>query len=281
MTAPLGIVRNLDADIYHRDDSVSNSMLSSLSRSPAHCYALHIDPARPERKPTAAMAAGTLAHAAILEPHALHDRYVVKPDGMSFVTKDGNAWRAEQTRIIVDADQMQLSQAQRKAVMSHAALGKLLTGTTDAEASVFWMDIASDLRCRCRPDLLHWHSDKEATALDIKTISDLTPKAVARAVAEYGYHRQAAFYSQGCEAAGITIRRFVFGFVSSSYPVLAAAFQLDEETLMQGYDEIAELLELYASCKQSGVWPAFGDDVQPISLPVWAKRSGELEVSYV
>lgn len=275
----LGLHRGIPAERYHADPSVSNTMLSAMDKSPAHCWALHLDPLRPEREPTTAMAAGTLAHAVILEPATIAARYVVRPPGIDYRTKDGKAWRDAQALPIVAAEDLSVAEAQRAAVLRVTALSNLLRDG-DAEASIFWMDADTGLRCRARTDWLHWIGHKRATVLDVKTISDLTPNAVQKAIATYGYHRQAAHYSNGLRAIGIEVEEFVFGFVSGSYPFLAAAFVLDDETLQQGRDEVAELLAQFASCKKSDLWPAFGDGYQLTGLPTWAKRNSEIELEW-
>lgn len=276
---PLGLVRDLPANQYHADRSVSNTMLSAMHKSPAHCYALHLAPGRPQREATPAMMAGTLAHTAILEPEELALRYVAKPPGMRFSTKEGIAWRDQQTSIIVTQDELDTAKAQRAAVLKVRALGDLLA-SGESEVSMFWDDHLTGLRCRARADWLHWTGRNRAIALDIKTISDLTQDSVRRAIGTYGYHRQAAHYLNGLRACGVEVEEFVFGFVSSSYPFLAVAYLLDEESLQQGHDEIAELTLLYAYCQERNEWPAFGDGYQLTSLPGWAKRTSEVEIDY-
>jgi hypothetical protein len=276
----LGLIHGLPSDLYHADTgSVSNSMLSAMNKSPAHCYWLHLEPGRPKIDPTPARLAGTLAHTAILEYGAFQERYVEKPDGMRFSTKEGIAWRDAQSRQIISRSDRETAEAQRVAIYQVPALADLLSSGRP-EMSAFWVDKQTGLRCRARPDWMHMVSDKRAVVLDIKTVADLTPDYVARSVAKYGYHRQAAHYSNGVRACGIEVQEFVFGFVSASYPFLAAAFVLDDESLQQGQDEVAELLERFAECKRSAHWPAFGDGCQLIGLPAYARRSGELEVSY-
>lgn len=279
---PVGLHRNVAASHYHADPSVSNSMLTSLAKSPAHCYALHLDPSRPANESTAAMSLGTLTHAAILEPDTIERSYVVKPPGMNFSTKEGKAWRDAQTPglAIISVDDMCSARSMADAVRRVPVIAKLLSSGV-AETSAFWTDPVTGLRCRARPDWLHYTSPRSAIAVDVKTIADLTADKVQKAIAAYGYHRQQAHYSNGIRACGVHLEEFVFAFVSSSYPYIAVAYVLDDESRDQGQEEVTELLALYASCQRTNTWPAFGAGYQLTSLPAWAKRSTELEVSYV
>lgn len=275
----IGLIRGLPAADYHADEALSNSMLSDMAKSPAHCYALHLAPRRPMRKQTDAMTTGSVTHTAILEPETLLTRYAVKTRGMSFATVTGKAWRDAQTMEIVQQDDMDAAVAMRSAMNRVSVLRDLLSYGV-AESSAFWIDKATGIRCRARPDWLHMSGPNRAIVLDVKTISELTPESVSRSIANWGYHRQEAHYSNGLRACGIEVDEFVFGFVSSSYPFLAAAYVLDDETKQQGADEVAELVERFADCKERNDWPAFGDGYQLNGLPTWARRSSEIEVSY-
>ena len=48
---------------------------------------------RENRRESDAMAFGTAVHMAVFQPTLYAETYVAKPDGMSFATKDGKAWR--------------------------------------------------------------------------------------------------------------------------------------------------------------------------------------------
>lgn len=279
---PIGLVRGLPFDQYLADPGVSNSMLSDMRKSPAHCYALHLAEDRPQDNATDAMNAGTLAHTAILEPDALASRYIVKPDDMNFSTKEGKAWRAAVPAglSIISTDMHRAALAQRAAVMRVEALRRIF-GSGIAETSLFWIDKETGLRCKARPDWLHFSTPRRVTALDVKTISELTPEAVEKAVTFYGYYRQRAHYINGLRACGMEVDDFGFAFVSGGYPFLAAAYLLDDETCDQGADEVAELLARFADCKARNEWPAFGDGFQLTGLLKWARRSQEVEVSFV
>ena len=257
-------------------------MLSALAKFPAHCWGLHLDPARPVVESTPAMKGGTLTHCGILEPAELLKRYVIKPDGMTFSTKEGKAWREAVAPglEIIGTEDLERVNAQRAAVMRVGALADLLAQGV-SEASVFAKDPATGLRIRCRPDWMQRIGPKRVKVLDIKTISDLTHDSVMRAIGSYGYHRQQAHYTGVLEAAGWEVDEFVFGLVSSTYPYVAAAFVLDDDSVSQAYDEVGELLTQFSGCLRHNMWPAFGDGYQQTSLPKWAKRSNEIEIEVI
>lgn len=270
---PLGVVHDMPAAKYHAVDAMSNSALSALKRSPRHYWAEYINPQRPQRKTTAAMAAGTLAHALVLEPAAVAERYVVRPDGLDLRTKDGKAWRASMPSHLdlIDADQMATAEAQAEAVQSVPELAALLHGGA-SEVSFFWVDPETGTHCKARADHVHRLADGRVILLDLKTTSDASPEQFARSAWSFGYHRQDAWYSRGYElATGEAVAAFVFGVVTGDYPFIAVPYMLDDAAKAIGAEQCRDLLATYAQCKAAGYWPAYGGGVQLLSLPAWAK----------
>jgi len=285
----LGLFPGLPAETYHRSPGVSNSMLSALKRSPMHCWALHLNPDRPEREETASMFTGTLAHCSVLEADAMAARYVVVPDDAprrptaaqwkakspSIESKAAMAWWShfnEHTtgRLIVTAEQYDTTRRQLAAVLAVPELANALASGM-AEASLFWVDERTGLQCRCRPDWIHRLPDGRVIVVDLKTTADADPQAFGKSVWNYGYHRQAAYYTAGLQACGIEVAAFIFAAVTSAYPFIAVPYLLDDEATRRGADEVRDLLDLYQQCSATNTWPAYGSGVQVLSLPAWAK----------
>lgn len=274
----MGIVYDMPFDDYLAVEAASKSLLNDLADCPYTAWAKHINPQRPQFKPTPAMAAGTLAHTLILEPDEAAKRYAVRPAGLDGRTREGREWaEAHADRVIVTAEQWETAQAQRAAVLANEQAAEWLSKGT-AEVSVFWVDAATGVYCKARPDWLHVDRDGRRVMPDLKTASDVSPDGFSRAIATYGYHRQQAHYTS---APCLPVDLFAFVAVSSSYPFIAVTYMLDDESLQQGRDEVAELLTTYAECQRSGKWPTYGQGVQSIALPKWARRSNEIEVAFV
>lgn len=267
----LGLHYDLAAEDYFAAAGVSNSILSAMKRSPAHAWALHLDPARPAEEPTPAKVAGSLCHTAMLEPEKLGLRYAVKPEGMTFSTRKGKAWRdAHGAFQIVSTEDMAVAKAQRDALLSVPELAHALSSGR-AEVSFFWIDARSGLLCKGRADWLHTLPDGRVIALDLKTTTDADPAEFGRGVWKYGYHRQAAHYTAGLTECGLDVAAFLFGAVTNARPFLAVPYMLDDEATRRGAEQVVELLDLFAECQRTNHWPAFGEGVQVLSLPAWAK----------
>ena len=161
-------------------------------------------------------------------------------------------------------------------IEKHPQLSKAFSGGMP-EVSVFWRDEDSGVPCKARFDYL-----KPRAIVDLKsyenTIGLPVRKAIARCVANYRYHIQAAFYLDGAEAArGLIAKGRVFGEVDPGFPpALAAAperhflFVFQQKgpaplargmvlapglTLDIGRDEIADATALFAHC-----WQVYGAD---------------------
>lgn len=270
--APLGLVPDMPAERYHEIAAMSAGGLKRMRQSPAHFFGLQIDPDRPPpAEPTPAMKNGTLVHCAIFEPEAVELRYVVKPDGMNFSTKEGKAWKESQTREIVDGSQLAAARAQAAAVRRLPDVAALLSDGM-GEASAFWIDDETGELCKCRPDWTSPVGGDGVILVDGKTCQDASPDGFARAICNFDYWLQAAWYSDGFTAAtGLKVHGFVFAAVESAWPHAAAAYMLGDDVLDKARAENRRLLNLYADCKRTGVWPGYQQSIQPISLPAWAK----------
>ena len=270
-----GLHKDLPAEQYHRIAAMSAGGLKRMRQSPAHFFGMQIDPLRPDPgEPTAALRNGTLVHCALFEPEQVAARYVTKPDGMSLATKEGKAWRDAQTLEIVDAAQMAAALAQARAARAVPDLAALLAEGY-GESSAFWLDDDTGELCKCRPDWVSPAGDG-VILVDGKTCQDASAEGFGRAIWNYGYHLQASWYIDGFEAAtGLRVHGFVFAAVESAWPHAAAAYMLGDDVLDHARRENRRLLNLYAECKRTGVWPGYGQSIQLVNLPAWAQKQLE------
>lgn len=288
---PMGLVLDLPFEDYHRVDAFSASGMRHLARSPWH-YANRV-----EVVPTRPMLRGTLAHTAILEPHVMNERYVIVPDDAPRRPTDAQ-WGAKKSnessqaakdwwtafeheregREIVPAADYIITRLQLAAVGSNKTIADVLA-RGDGEVSLFWIDEATGVYCKARPDWAQ-RDDAGDWLMDLKSTADESPNGFSRAAARMGYHRQAAHYLDGWKACTGRSADFLFAAVTSVQPVLAVPYVLTEEIAEQGRDEVRELLELYARCQKSGTWPTYGDGLMLLDFPAYARRSNDIEVGF-
>lgn len=274
MNAPItpGVIHGMDINDYHAiADAISKTGLDRIRRSPAHYYALTLDPKRPPDKERAGQLEGQLAHCAILEPDEFLKRYAIGPD----VSRATKAWKEFEASLPpgttgIKADQYAAAIHQQVSVHSLPDVAEALA-TGWPEVSAFWTDPETGAMCRCRPDWVHPVDDDSVILLDLKTYSDASPADFARQVARKRYHVQAAYYSDGYAAAsGKHVLAFIFVCVESEWPYAASATVLDELSIEQGRTEYREDLRVYAECLRTGKWPGYGAGIHTISLPNWA-----------
>jgi exodeoxyribonuclease VIII len=274
MNAPdgitLGLVPDMPAQQYHAIHAMSAGGLRLMQQSPAHFFGLQLDPRRPSGGTTPAMAAGALFHVSLFEPSELAIRYVTKPHGHDGRTKEGKAWAAEHAGLkIIDAVSLATAQAQAAAVRALPEIAALMSDGM-GEASAFWIDGHTGELCKCRPDWTSPAGDG-VILVDGKSCQDASPDGFARSIWTYDYHLQAAWYSDGFEAAtGKRVHGFVFAAVESAWPHAAAAYMLGDDVLDKARAINRRLLDAYAACKRTGAWPGYPTTIQHINLPRWA-----------
>lgn len=269
-----GVVHGLSNEAYHAGAGLSVSGAKRLLKTPYHFHALAGPHGAPASEPTAAMVNGTLVHCALLEPELFDVRYAVGPEVASRAVKEWKAFvAANPGREPITPLQRDRAYAQAAALRALPDVGKLLR-RGHAESSAYWVDPATGVHCKCRPDFAAhgWGAAGAAVILvDVKTTSDASPEGFAKSVVNYAYHMQAAWYCEGYAlATGCTVLGMVFAAVESEYPHAAAAYTLDAQAVELGAKLNHRARTVYAKCSTSGEWPSYPNEVIELSLPRWA-----------
>jgi len=289
----MGLYVDMSLEDYLAVDALSATGLKLMARSPWHFHN------RVDGDPTPSMLRGTLAHCAVLEPDAMAKRYVVMPEDaprrpsrLQWEAKKPSpeslaamawwtTWQEDNAgRTLVSHADYSVCQMQLEAVKANPTLAELLRAGR-GEVSIFWVDDKTGLYCKARPDWLPPADGGRITPVDLKTCADESPSGFGRAAARLRYDLQAAHYTAGIEAVtGLKVDKFVFGAVSSKPPVLAVPYTLTDEIRDQGVEERRELMERLVWCRRENVWPAYGDGLQLLDFPAYAKQGGEVEVEW-
>ncbi len=194
MAKPLadGLYLNLSEWAYHNDTALGASNIVDLGISPQQFWRNSAHNPDREEEETPATTLGHYFHA--LRSNKL-DLYKVKPEGMSFSTKAGKAWKADNVTddiAVISHDTHVLATKMSDAVDQAGISNSLGEGLT--EVSYFWTE--GDIRRKIRLDFLGI-----GMAADYKTFSNSLGKdletCIAHAVAYSGYHIKAMWYQQG------------------------------------------------------------------------------------
>jgi len=250
-------------DEYLAHKAISKSGLMQLRKTPAHLKAyLETDsPSTPSQK------LGSLAHCMILEPETYPMRYAMAPTNDAR-TKEYKAFLAEisDDRIAVKPNDVQAVVNMLDAIDRKPLIRQLIKIEGMCEVSMFWKDPLHGFDCKGRADKL---IPKLNTVMDLKTNRDLSDHGIQKAIYQYGYHLQAAWYLDGLKAIGESYDRFVILWVEneSPYEVRATVFDYDDDWMDIARRELDVLRMAYDRCLSTGEWPGYDDGIEEAPLP--------------
>lgn len=275
-----GIYKGVHLDEYHAQltptPSISGSGLVAIdTKSPAHYFAeSYLNPNRAGERDTNALRVGRAAHALIVEGEAVFlADHAVKPEGMSFATKEGKAWRAEAEgagKTIISAAEWRAISSARDAIAEHP-LARRAFEESDPEVTVTWR-AENGLWLKARPDLLPRDPSRLSFACNLKTTESAKPSDFARSVWSYSYHVGAALTVDLLKALGWHRQPgYFFIAIEKSPPYSLIVATLDEEAEEWGRMQYRRAFETFARCIETARWPSYADDVLQIALPPWAR----------
>lgn len=256
-----------DAD-YRRYPAVSQSGLKTILDCPAR-----YDWERTHPKIKRAFDLGHVVHADLLGVGAgVH--VVDAPDWRTKAARD----EADEARtaglVPILTHEREHAAAAAAAVRAHPLAGPMLAHPGHSETAMFWTDERTGTPCKGLVDRCLTTADDTTWILDVKTVGrSAHPESFARDAATYGYHVQAAFYSDGWAAITGDTPRFLNVVVEIDAPHLVSVVELDSDAIEAGRARYADALDTYARCVDSGQWPGYTDHTPTIiRLPAWATR---------
>ncbi len=253
-----------DADtLYAR-----NTWLGEVLRSPAHAkWSMeHFDSHK-----TPAMIFGQAVHVRLLEPHLYFNKVAVLPDADGR-TKEGKAAKAmflaaHAGKIAISAQDFEAIEQIAARIFTNDNAARLISGGK-AEHSLFWKDERTGVHCKARLDYARFDAD---TIIDVKTTENAGLVAFEKSIANFSYHRQAAYYTQGAaKILGRPIPNFVFIAIEKEPPFEFGLYRLHDAAMERGQQDVELALDRIAECQKSGQWPGYGEEIQNIAIPSWA-----------
>jgi hypothetical protein len=287
MTVPFitepGIYGMTDVE-YHADPVLGGSLSSTGARTLATRTPAHFHYERRHGRPDKGeFDFGRAAHARVLGKGG--DIVVILGSG-----KDKNAWVTKETKAAVARARAagktpirlrdnQIINEMADALRAHTLAGPLFGPDRGrAEQVVVWFDEIFEVWRRAMLDWHTWLPDGRLCIVDYKSTRNASPASFGKAVADYGYHQQDPWYCDGAIATGLAgdlPPAFLFVCQEKDPPYAVSVNELTEADREWGRLDNRRALQLYRDCSRAGQWPAYGDDVNPVCMPVWAIRQRE------
>lgn len=240
---------------------LSSSGAKTLLRSPRQ-YRWERDNPQPRK---ASFEVGSAFHSMVL---GVGDTY--KPLDFSRATKDGKAQEAEiieSGAIPLPRKDFDVAVNMADAVMSHPVASRVLANGK-AEQAIIWNDETTDVTCR---GFIDWLAPR--AIVDLKSTVNASLSDFSKALVNFGYAIQAAFYTDGYAALTGDELPFVMVACEKAAPHLVTVCQLDQEAIEYGRTKARLALEMFRDCTESGIWPEWAnadEDIPVLSLPRWA-----------
>ncbi len=258
-----GVHDDVPNEQYHASEGISKTGAVTFDRCPALYRYGEKNSTRPQKL-------GSLFHCALLEPEQMAQRYHpvtirLNPGDKAYKAAELQAMGRE----LISQKDYDLAWRMRDEVMKETVARELITEDAIIERSAAWIDPASGVLVRCRPDLIE---PRMRVILDVKKCQDARKEANRRDIAKYRYHWAEAIYRDGMrEADGWEPEAFVFLFIEEQPPFLSRACEIDPEDVSIARQDVAQVLRRYRDCLASDHWPRLESSIQRVQrLPPWA-----------
>lgn len=243
-------------DTYDTLPGIRRSDLWEIRKTPLHFIK------RAAKVVTPALKFGIAAHMALLEPLKFDETYAVEPT-VDKRTREGR----RQYNAFLDTlheGQEPISQQDydtirdmRYAVLEHPTAAELLTGFYP-EQVYQWLDPETGELCKMKADIVTNYNGKPYL-VDYKTTASCADGDFEHSAKRYGYHMQAAMYSEGYFANTYTEPGFAFLAQEKTEPYAVRVYFCDPYFVEQGREEYHRLMQIYHHCKERNEWPGYPD----------------------
>lgn len=263
----------MPAEEYFAIDALSITHLKELRRSP-----LHYRYAGEHPKETPALALGTAAHTATLEPERFERQFASwdrRSKSGNLCPRNGKWWdaflQANVGKEILTEDQYLNALAIAAAVRADP-IAKRYLEAGEPEVVMTWSMGGRD--CKGRVDWMTSYPGDVPTLVGLKSARDCRPFIFGSAAAKLGYHLQWGYYFNGFSIIRDGVKpRMVEIVVESTPPHAVVVYRIPDDVLLQGEEEFQQLMTMLAICEREGSWPGPATVEQDLTLPSWVYQA--------
>ena len=195
---------------------------------------------------SSSLSLGTLIHTAILEPENFERDYFVMPK----VDKRTKAGKEEYARYVELSNGKELVDqetiAVKDAIMENFTINNEAVYFNQGVKEMSYYSEVNGVLVKVRPDC---YNEELGFISDPKTCQDNSPKGFMRDVYKYGYHLQAAFYS---DVLNVDPSSFVFTAIETNHPYSVQCYTLGEEHIDRGREAYTSALAKWKKYLDTG-----------------------------
>lgn len=216
-----------------------------------------------------ALRVGRALHTRVLQPHRYDSDWAVAPECDRRTTAGKQAWAAFEA----------MCRENGKGVLTAgdaAAIDGIVNGIATTTAStvlemcehreIVCTGEINGVPCKARIDAC----SSSGMLVDVKTCQSASERAFTRAIVDYGYLLQLAFYRRLMGQNGMLRGPTVLIACEKARPHAVALYALRDEDIERMDNLIDALVDLYAECAESNRWPAYPRTVRELAMPEWA-----------
>lgn len=265
MSLGVGIHPGITRTEYEQVDAINVSILAHFERTAAHTRDQMLHP----KDPTKAMIFGTNFHCAVLEPERFDREYVVPPKGDKRTKEVKAEWAKFEAAFprsmceYIEQDDMDDIEQMRDEVWKRPIAAAMLRGGLN-EVAVVWQDEETGLMCKGLLDHIGVF-DGWTCIVDLKSCPDASPRPFKTSIKTLHYGARAAFYFDGCNVISPRERRFAWIACETERPYCVAEYEAMPDAIEAGRSKYRRWLRLYKEAVESGVWPAYPQEIQQLS----------------
>lgn len=259
---------------YLKHPALSSSGIKLLNyKTPAHFkyYCLEAN----DVETTDALRWGTIMHKAILEKDDFFARVKVAPCD----DKRKKEYRAFAAECAADDIILKESEAEKlnRTVQSISSHEKASRAIKNGIAEVSFYHDLDGIPCKIRPDYIR---ETDGLIVDLKFVKDADEKNFKKAVWNYSWHIQAAWYLFIFEKVyGFKPKGFLWIAVEKDGPLCTATHIADEGMIEFGLKQCERGIAIFRQCLERDKFPGY-EGLNLLSLPHYAWNSEEFEAAY-
>ena len=265
---------------YHaRNGYISATALIAFMRSVENYYHKYVSDDYEQPAPSKALNFGSAFHVMTLEPENWDDEVAVSPNCKKTTVANKQIWeqfeKSNRGKIWITPAEQESMREMYAHLREDTEASKWLWGYEDTkyEVGLLWKDSLSGIGCKCRPD---GYIPSENVILNLKTSSDPSLDGIAKSMANFCYHNQAAFYMEGLYEMTGEWPRHISIIVGTKAPYEVACVEYSEKSIRLARLQNERALRELVGYRRSDDWKGrTSNKLIEVDLPAWAYRGYE------